>query len=147
MAAEDETALMRALPIFAGVEPEALRILTFSTVSKTLRPGDVLFKKGEYSDGGYLVLDGEIEIDPTLEEIDNPPALFGKGALIGQLGLFIRLQRPGTAKAKLKTTTSFISRELMHKILISHPESAARICKNVAKDMARFVQKLDNIPI
>jgi CRP-like cAMP-binding protein len=146
MSAEEEISLLRALPLFAGIEPEALRILTYSTERRSLKPGDVLYAKGEYSDGAYLVMDGEIVLDPSDDGAPSPHH-YGRGTLIGQLGLFIRVERSTTALSRGMAKVSFISRDLMVKVLASHPESAARIRANLAQRLDGLMRELDAVPL
>lgn len=146
MPADEEIALLRALPLFAGIEPEALRILTYSTVRQSLKPGDTLFVKGEYSDGAYLIMDGAVILDPDDDGTPSPHR-YGRGVLIGQLGLFVRLERAATALCHGMTTVSFISRDLMIKVLASHPQSAARIRANLASRVGVLAQDLASVPL
>ncbi|MCL2453262.1 MAG: cyclic nucleotide-binding domain-containing protein, partial [Alphaproteobacteria bacterium] len=69
-------------PILAAIEPEALQFIAFSAETRTLRAGDVLFRLGDASHDGFVVLSGSIALDPSGEgsvvaRIIRPPALIG----------------------------------------------------------------------
>ncbi len=63
MALDDDIANLRRIPLFEDFEVEALRLLTFSAETKLLRAGDALFRRGEASDGGYILTNGSIALE------------------------------------------------------------------------------------
>ena len=60
MSLEDDMALLATRALLAGMERDALRLLAFAAETRQLRAGDVLFRKGDVSDGGYVVASGAI---------------------------------------------------------------------------------------
>ena len=59
----EELALLEALPAFELFEREALQIIAFSSDVRQMRAGDTVFKMGQISDCGYLILSGAITLD------------------------------------------------------------------------------------
>lgn len=141
MRLDDIITMLKAIPLFQPIDSEALRLLAFSAVRRQLRPGDILFRRGEGSDGGYLVLSGEIVLDRT-DDGSPSPHVFGAGTLIGQRALFVPLVRPATAIARDAVVILFFSRELMLKVLEAHPESAATLRDLLAGEARTLVQQL-----
>lgn len=123
MRLDDIIAMLRAIPLFEPVDQEALRLLAFSAARRQLRPGDILFRRGDFADGGHLVVSGEIVLDRTDSGAPSPH-VFGPGTLIGQLALFAPVERPATAIARGPTVVLTFTRDLMLKVLDAHPESA-----------------------
>ncbi|KAF0120109.1 MAG: hypothetical protein FD152_4276, partial [Xanthobacteraceae bacterium] len=62
MALDDDIALLSRVPLFAGLGGEPVRLLAFSTETRFLRDGDVLFKEGQAADCGYVVAAGQIAL-------------------------------------------------------------------------------------
>jgi CRP-like cAMP-binding protein len=135
---------LRAIPLFSQVDPEALRLLAFSAARKQLRPGDILFRRGEYADGGLLVISGEIVLDASDDGAPSPH-VFGPGTLIGQMALFASLQRPATAIARGPTVVLVFSRDLMLKVLDAHPESAAVLRLTLAGEAKALAARLGRL--
>ena len=81
MALEDDIAILSQAPLFNLLEKDALRLVAFASETRSYREGDVLFKKGDRSDGGYVVTRGAIALDAAE---DGSPAAFvaGPGALV-----------------------------------------------------------------
>lgn len=141
MRLDDIIAMLKAIALFRPVDSEALRLLAFSAVRRQLRPGDILFRRGDVSDGGFLVLSGEIVFDRADDGSPSSHA-FGAGSLIGQRALFATLARPATAIARDAAVVLFFSRDLMLKVLEAHPESAAILRRLLADEAQALAQQL-----
>ena len=97
MAFDTDIAVLAGAPLFSLLDPQPLRLLAFAAETRILQGGDVLFRKGDRSDGGYVVTDGAIMLDPG----DGSPVFVAEpGAVIGQTAFFIRMTRPTTATAR-----------------------------------------------
>jgi len=103
MALDDDIAVLTQAPLFNLLEKDALRLVAFASENRTFRAGDVLFRKGDRSDGGYVVSQGAIALD-ALEDGSPETFLAGPGALIGQAALFARIERRATATAREPST-------------------------------------------
>ncbi|MGL5117100.1 MAG: cyclic nucleotide-binding domain-containing protein [Beijerinckiaceae bacterium] len=122
MALDSDIGQFQANPLFSLFEVEAIRLIAFSADTRMLRPGDLLFRQGDVSDGGYLVVTGRLSLtDGETEELHGP------GALVGELALFTQTARPVSASAAEPTTLRRIPRHLMRRVLTEYPGTAARI--------------------
>jgi len=141
MALDDDVKNLARNATFAELEPEALRFLAFSAETRILRAGDVLFRRGDNADGGYIVLTGSIAL--VLED-DGSAAekIITPQNLIGDLALITETQRPATAIAREPSSVLKISRTLFHRILAEFPASAARLHAHIAKKLTGFVDEL-----
>lgn len=142
MRLDDVIDILKSIQLFRQVDPEALRLLAFSAVRRQLRPGDILFRRGEAAEGGFLVISGEV----VLDQADNgspSPHVFGAGALIGQLAMFAPLQRPATAIARDAAVVLVFSRDLMLKVLDARPESAAVLRDALARQIRDFAGRVE----
>jgi CRP-like cAMP-binding protein len=146
MRLDDVIQHLKALPLFQRVETEALRLLAFSATRRQLRAGDMLFRRGDMADGGFLVLSGEIVLDRTDSGAPSPH-VFGSGTLIGQMAMFAPVERPATAIARDAAIVLVFSRELMLRVLEAHPASAAIIRDHIAEDARRLAVKLQGLPL
>lgn len=146
MRLDDVIFILKALPLFRKVEPEALRLLAFSAPRRQLRAGDILFRKGDLSDGGFLVLEGEVVLDPS----DNgaPSShVFRAGTLIGQAALFTPIDRPATAIAREPTQLLAFTRELIERVLDAHPRSALAVREALAEDTRKLAATLSKLTV
>ena len=131
MGLEDDIRKLSRIPAFAGIEPEALRLIAFSAETRILRAGDVLFRRDEISNDGFVVLAGSIAMDASGDgvvtaRIVRPPAL------IGDLALLTQTRRSATAIAREPSTVLRISRLLFRRVLHEFPDSAERLRQSLA---------------
>jgi len=141
MALDDDVKNLARNATFAELEPEALRFLAFSAETRILRAGDILFRRGDVADSGYIVLTGSIAL--VLED-DGSAAerIVTPQNLIGDLALITETQRPATAIAREPSSVLKISRTLFHRILAEFPASAARLHAQISKKLNAFVDEL-----
>jgi CRP-like cAMP-binding protein len=144
MALDDDITILSQAPLFSLLERDALRLVAFASETRTLRDGDVLFRKGDRSDGGYVVGRGAISLDANE---DGSPAAFvaGPGSLIGQAALFTRISRPATATAQEASTVIRVTPSLMRRVLEEFPDAAAAMRAAMAEELTRLTQGLERV--
>jgi CRP-like cAMP-binding protein len=144
MALDDDIAVLSGAPLFHLLERDALRLVAFASENRTLRAGDMLFRKGDKSDGGYVVSRGAVALDARE---DGSPAAFiaGPGSVIGQAALFARIERPATAIAREPTTVIRVSPSLMRRVLEEFPNAAAAMHQAMAEELTRLTDGLEQV--
>ena len=88
-----------------------------------MRAGDALFHEGEASNGGYLLLDGEM----ALESMGRAPHKIASDSLIGELALVTQTRHPASAVAVKGCTVLKISRSLFTRVLREFPADADKL--------------------
>lgn len=143
MTIEDDVRSLSRNPTLATLEYDALRQLAIGAEKRMLRRGELLFRRDEASDGGYLLVAGTIALDPNdsgyAVEIVQPPAL------IGDMALMAKTRRPVTAIAREPSTVLKISRQLFLRVLNESPRSAERLKRLVSDRLRQFIDELEII--
>ena len=116
MTLEDDIAFFEQVPSLAALGKQALRVLAIGAESRHLPSGAVLFYAGELADGGYIVQDGALVVEPATPA-EGPEFTVGPGTLLGELSLLTDAVSPVTAIAREPTTVIRISRGLFRKML------------------------------
>jgi CRP-like cAMP-binding protein len=149
MALEDDVAFFQNVPTFAVLGKQALRILAIGAESRTLQSGAVLFSAGEVADGGYLVQQGSLLMEPDAAS-HGTVFTVGPGTLLGELALVTDIVNPVTATAQEPTTVLRISRSLFHKTLEGYPAAAKKLRDTMARrvdawtpDMVTMLKAMD----
>ena len=144
MALDDDIATLSQAPLFNLLGRDALRLVAFASETRSHREGDVLFKKGDRSDGGYVVTRGAIALDAAE---DGSPAVFvaGPGALIGQAALFARIEHRATATAQESSAIIRVTPSLMRRVLEEFPDAAAAIHEAMAEELTRLTEGLERV--
>ena len=145
MSLEDDLRKLSQAPLLGELEAEARRILSFSGETRVLRAGDLLFCKGETSDGGFIVFSGSIGLDP--EDGKSGETIAYPYALIGEIALISQTERPITARAREASVVMKISRHLFHRVLQEFPISTARVRDLVASRLASYTGQLEEARI
>lgn len=141
MALQDDVRNLASHPTLRDLDPEALRLIAFTAETRILRAGDVLFRQGDTSDGGYIVLSGGIALETGIGPavIVRPPALIGDAALIAET------VRPATALAREPSSVLKISRTLFRRVLSEYPDSALRLRQTLAVRLLGLQRELQSI--
>jgi CRP-like cAMP-binding protein len=124
-------------------EPDALRLLAFSSEPRSFKTGATLFKIGERSDGGLLIISGSVVLSGA-----GPDEIVGEGALLGETALFADTIRPATATAKDMVTVQRIPRHLVKRVLAEYPGTAPRLkayFSNRLSSMKRTLIDIDQL--
>jgi len=127
MSIEDDIAFLDQVPTLGLLGLDALRILAIGAEERELRTGEVLFKAGDVSDGGYIVHHGQLLLAMPADEPRAADMTVGRHALVGEFALLAQTRRPVTATALEPTLLLRISRSLFVKMLEGFPETAVRL--------------------
>ncbi|MDO9441051.1 MAG: cyclic nucleotide-binding domain-containing protein [Beijerinckiaceae bacterium] len=141
MSLEDDIRNLTRIPLFADVEIDALRLIAFSAETRILRAGDILFRKGEVSDGGFVVISGSLSLDPEIEGGRGLQAV-GPYSLVGELALMTQTERPVSAVARDATTVLKISRPVFQRVLKEFPRTAARLRLSIESRLIAFTKSV-----
>ncbi len=120
------------------LDPEALRLIAFSAETRMLRAGDVLFHRGDPSDGGYLVVSGALAL-----QAEGTATIVRAPTLIGDAALLAATRRPATATACEPSSVLKIPRDLFRRVLNEYPDSAARLRRSMAERLRALGAELD----
>lgn len=142
MALEADIRHLSRNPTLAALEPDALRELAAGVETRMLRKGEVLFRRDDVSDGGYVLVFGSITLETEpgqAEQIIKPPTLIGDTALI------TKTRRPVTAIAREQCSLLKISRLHFLSVLNDFPRSAERLKRVISDRLVQFLRELDGI--
>ena len=99
------------------------------TRPKVFKAGHILMKRGDYATAAFYIVSGEVEI----VEIDQS---FGKGTLLGEIGLFTRDgRRTMTVRCKTDVQTAVIDYDQFKELYFQNPEFGFRLLHLVVARM------------
>lgn len=110
--------LMNASPLFEPFSRSDRRTLVERFRAREVKPGDVVIRAGQRSDGMYLVLTGEI-----LVEVDGRRvAALKEGDLFGEMSLLTKSPATANCVASRHTSLLRLPREDFDQLISSHPQ-------------------------
>ncbi len=146
MALDDDIAVLTRVPALAVLEREALRLLAFAGQTRILIAGDVLFRKGDTADGGYVITSGSIALDAR---DDGSPASYvvGEGTLIGETALVVETMRAATAVAREPSSVMKLTREVVLRVLSEFPNSAVALRQSIVERLRDVTGELSRVRV
>jgi CRP-like cAMP-binding protein len=140
MTLKADVEVFQANALLRQFEPDALRLLAFSSEPRSYKMGATLFKLGERSDGGLLIISGQVILSGA-----GPDEVVGEGFLLGEAALFCETTRPATATARDAVTVQRIPRHLVKRVLAEYPATAPRLKAYFANRLTGMRQTLQTI--
>ena len=145
MSLEGDIALLKRIPLFADLPVEQLRLVAFSSVRVDLEADQVLFREGAPAGTGYVVSSGNVELTRGEGGAKRSVAVCETGSLIGELALFIEIQRPATATAAVASQLLEIDRKLITRMLQEYPHLALRLRAKLAERLTATMSELSQV--
>ena len=142
MSIQDHARQFSQIPFLSNLEPRAIELIAFSGETRIMRRGEILFRKGDPADAGYVLLSGRIMLDPG---DDMEPVSIDAGSLVGEMALLIETERKATATIAEPSGILRIPRPLFHRVLRENPSSAVRLRAFCARRLKDFAMELDSI--
>lgn len=131
----------RKIPLFNNLSLSEARHVVLAGVREHCRPGEIIFQRGDFGRGMYLILQGRIKLDAIVDTEDKDLAFsLGQGRLFGEIGISKPRARPFTATALEETILLHISDHMLNKLEQDHPKIAFTLYLNL---MASVEGKLE----
>lgn len=143
MGLDDDIAILATAPVFELFERDALRLLSFAGERRHLDEGELLFSRGEPSDGGYVVMAGTLALIPRRP--GEEPVKVSRSGLIGRNALFRQVERPADARATEPSEVMRVTPSVMSRVLREFPDVAAAIHGGMAEELLDLVQGLSGV--
>jgi CRP-like cAMP-binding protein len=144
MSLESDVKLLAGLKLFSAMTVESLKLIAFAAETRSFKAGDVLFRQGELSHGGYVVVSGTVALDPS-QNGAAAARIIGPGGLLGELALLVATRNPVTAIARENSTILKISRTLFLRTLEESIASARSLKTALRRDLQAFVLDLEQV--
>jgi CRP-like cAMP-binding protein len=143
MALDTDISILAGAPLFSLLDRQPLRLLAFAAETLTGPEGGVLFRKGDPSDGGYVVTHGAVALDA---EDGTPVFVAEPGAVIGPMALFIATTRGATATVRAPDSAVLrVAPTLMKRVLREFPAAAAALHEVLAAEVLTLRDGLERL--
>jgi CRP-like cAMP-binding protein len=144
MSLSRDIAVMRKTPLLSGMTDEQLRLLAFSSETRRLAPGEMLFDVNTPAIGAGVVASGRLCVSETPGAGRNPRML-GPGSIVNGLALLLE-GRPGArAVAEEPSEVIVLARAQFRKILVEYPETARDLQARLAQNLIAMTTDLDDV--
>ena len=124
---------LASVPIFAGLDADALRELDLESNWVRLAGGQTLFRQGDAPDYLYVVVRGRLEVlverDAGQQEMIDQ---LGHGACVGEMAILTGQPRTATVRAIRDSELVRLSKAELYRLLEIHPRGAFEMMRILA---------------
>ena len=129
MTGADRTGRLRAIPLFAGLEPDALERIADLATEVEARAGQVLTRANEPGAGMFVVEEGTVAVELRSRTVE-----FGPGEFFGELSLLVPdARRIARVRATTDARLLAVSRADFAALLESEPRIAVSMLPVLAQ--------------
>jgi CRP-like cAMP-binding protein len=139
-----EVEMLRAIPMFSGVDPAKLKLLAFSSERVTFNDGQIIFRQGKEGDNAYVVLEGTADVMYEQDGKEIPVAQVGKNALIGELAILCNAPRSATVRAHGELEALNIKKEYFLGLITEFPKIGIHVMQLLAQNIMNTSRELAN---
>lgn len=130
--------------LFSGLGAGELAGLTALVRQRTVRPGTILFAKGDPTPGLHLVAKGAIKIFTlTAEGSERIIDIVGPGEVCGEMGVVDSAPSVAWGAALGQTRVAIIPAPALERLLLAHPDVALKLCRVLAAKLRATSAQLD----
>ena len=122
----DWVPVLKELPLFKGMSSRHLRRIPART--KHYGPGEAIVRAGDPGNAFYVVLDGEVRVEPP----SGASAVLQVGDSFGEMALLDGAPRSADITAAGEATLMVIGRAAFTRLLRSEPQMAAVLLRTLA---------------
>jgi CRP-like cAMP-binding protein len=145
MTLADDIQLLSRVPLFDGFPEEQLRLLAFGSKRMFMRPGEALYQQDAVSDGGYVVVTGQVDLVVHAGQREIVLASYLANSLIGELALITANRRIATAVVRGNCELVFIPRQLFRRMLEEYPELAEKLQSRIMHSVQRMLSEMAEV--
>ncbi len=133
------TLALRLCHLFVGLSEEVVRCLINKIIITSIPSNTFLFKQNEISDDLCIVIDGQFQINRSIDKSIETIAVIGRGETIGAIGVICQAPHEADVLAIRDSTIASLSRESYEKILQIYPlEINQTFVKSVISHLTKY---------
>jgi len=144
MELDDFTSALAEADFFRICDDEQRRLLAFASERQSFSAGDTIWKKGDASEGAYVLVRGEVLAGDSEGGAYKPQRISEHGAVLGEMGLFLTRPRRATLRAATTVELIFVPRAAFTKLLRQFPILAERAAMRIEEEMSSFLGAMES---
>lgn len=128
--------------LFAGLRPEALRLVAKVAVEESHAVGTVIFRHGDVGEKLYVLLEGRVRITREVQGMgEEALAIVGPGDVFGEMALLDDSLRSADARVHERCRVLAIHRDAFEDLLFVHKDLAYEVLWNVVRMLTRRLRE------
>jgi CRP-like cAMP-binding protein len=116
------------VPLFAGLTPVALELISRVAAEETHALGTKIFKHGDPGDKLYVIVDGKVRISRDVPGMgEEALAVLGPGAVFGEMALLDEAPRSADARVHERCRLLAVPKDAFEDLLFLHKDLAYEV--------------------
>ena len=147
MSLQRDVEALRAIPLFAKVEPARLKLLAFTSEHLDFEPGEVVCRQGEPGDAAYILLEGTADVFVDTPKGRVKVATLGKNEIVGEIAILCDVPRTATVVAATRLHTLRIAKDGFFNLVAQFPQVGVEIMQELAARLHHTTQRLTEVSL
>jgi CRP/FNR family transcriptional regulator, cyclic AMP receptor protein len=131
------------IALFKLLTPAELQLVCEAIAEKKFRRGENVFEENQDGDTMYLINTGTVKITKRLQDKDVEVITLYAGDFFGEIALFERVGRTGTAHVLEDVSLIELSRDNFARLISRNPYVGIKILYRIIQDMAKRIQRMN----
>jgi CRP-like cAMP-binding protein len=138
--------LLRNIPILAGLDDSALRLLWEHAFENKVPARSVIVQEGDEGNRLFLIAKGSVRVSRHFGRPDEIElAQFGPGDFFGEMCILETLPRAATVQAIENTLLYSLTSVTFYHLYETMPRQHSILLLNIARDLSRRLRHLDEV--
>lgn len=145
MDVSERIAQLGKIPLFAGLTPAALELISRVATEETHGLGTRLFQHGDPGDKLYVLLEGRVRISRDVPGMgEEALAVLGPGAVFGEMALLDDAPRSADARVHERCRVLSIPKDAFEDLLFLHKDLAYEVLWSVVRMLTQRLRETND---
>jgi CRP-like cAMP-binding protein len=141
----DRIAQLAKIPLFAGLTPAALELISRVAMEETHALGTRLFQHGDPGDRLFVLLEGRVRISRDVPGMgEEALAVLGPGAVFGEMALLDDAPRSADARVHERCRVLSIPKDAFEDLLFLHKDLAYEVLWSVVRMLTQRLRETND---
>jgi CRP-like cAMP-binding protein len=133
---------LKRVPIFRGIDGEALRYLAEKAEEKVVEAGSIIFRENEIGSDMYIVKRGKVEIFKETKDKKSAVAMLGEKSFFGEMAILEDAPRSASVKAIEDSVLIIINKECFREAIVEYPDIAIEVLKALSSRLREANERI-----
>jgi CRP/FNR family cyclic AMP-dependent transcriptional regulator len=137
---------LETIPIFAGLNAEAVSEIARAVEEAEFREGDIIVREGEAGNRMFIIHSGRVEVVKHLAEPrETVLAVFGSKDFLGEMSIIECVARAASLRAVQDSFLFALKGTDLYHLFRHQPDQYAIVILNIARDLSRRLRAIDEM--
>jgi CRP/FNR family cyclic AMP-dependent transcriptional regulator len=137
---------LETIPIFAGLNAEAVSEIARAVEEAEFREGDIIVREGEAGNRMFIIHSGRVEVVKHLAEPrETVLAVFGPKDFLGEMSIIECVARAASLRAVQDSFLFALKGTDLYHLFRHQPDQYAIVILNIARDLSRRLRAIDEM--